>query len=108
MRREKKFENVEQQEEMIIEQNQRITIIYEALNPSEEPFIDILWMKKAAKTSLESGTPYFNVIESKVTKRYVDQYQTELSVMEGIIEVVEDPLDADYDAYEIGELYLEL
>lgn len=108
MKRDNHFNNVEQQEEIGIlsENNQRIEVIYEVQNPNEEPMADILWIKKAAKTSLESGTPYFNIIESKIKKRFVNKHQTQLPVIEGTIELEDDPMKADYDAYEIEDLNL--
>jgi hypothetical protein len=88
-------------------QEKRFRIIYEVQNPVEEPMADIIWIKKAAEVSRDAGTPYFNIIQTKIRKKFVKRYNMDLSVVEGIIELKEDPLKAEYDAYEIDQLIIE-
>lgn len=81
-------------------------IIYEVQVPKDEPIADIIWMKKAAEVAQEAGIPYFNVLKQKVRKQYVHKYKTDLSVVEGIIQLDNDPMRAEFDAQEIESLVL--
>jgi hypothetical protein len=81
-------------------------ISYEAKSPKEEPIADIIWMKKAAKVATEAGVPYFNVVKQTVRKKFVEKFKMELSVVEGVIELDNDPMKAEYDAEEIESLVL--
>lgn len=96
-------EQVEMQEE---EEINTFAITYESKSPREEPIADIIWMKKAAETARDAGIPYFNVLKQKIRKRYVPKFKTELSVVEGIIQLDNDPMRAEYDAHEIEALVL--
>lgn len=96
-------EQVEMQEE---EEINTFEIIYESKSPREEAIADIIWMKKAAETARDAGIPYFNVLKQKIRKRYVPKFKTELSVVEGVIQLDNDPMRAEYDANEIEALVL--
>ena len=63
-------------------------------------------MKKAAEVAQDAGIPYFNVLEQKVRKQFVKKYKTYLSVVEGVIELDNDPMRAEFDALEIESLVL--
>lgn len=92
-------------EEMLDDPN-TYKITYEAQKPSEEAVVDIIWMKKAAKVAKDAGVPYFNVLEQKMTRRFVEKYRTKLPVLEGVIELDNDPMRAEFDAQEIESLVL--
>lgn len=92
-------------EEVMAEAN-TYKITYEVQRPSEEPIADIIWMKKAAEVAQNAGIPYFNVLEQKIRKRFVKKYKSELSVVEGVIELDNDPMRAEFDAQEIESLVL--
>ena len=81
-------------------------IIYKVNSPEEEPIADIIWMKKAAAVAKDAGVPYFNVLEQNARKRFVKEYNSELSVVEGTIELEKDPMRAEFDAVEIESLVL--
>lgn len=81
-------------------------IIYSARNPEEDPVADILWMKKAARIAERAGIPYFNVLKQEISSRYDDEYEQNLSVVSGVIQLVRDPMEAQYDAREIESLVL--
>lgn len=81
-------------------------ITYEVQSPREEPIADIIWMKKAAEVAQNAGIPYFNVLDQKVRKQFVKKYKTNLSVVEGVIELDNDPMRAEFDAMEIESLVL--
>ena len=63
-------------------------------------------MKKAAKLARDEGIPYFNVLEQKIRKKYFKKFNRELSVVEGVIELDNDPIRAEFDAVEIESLVL--
>lgn len=104
MRQEKgAFERQMQEEapyEEIMEEPNTYKVTYEVKKASDESLADIHWMKKAASVAKDAGIPYFNVLEQKVKK------QNGLSVVEGIIELDNDPMRAEFDAQEIESLVL--
>lgn len=107
MNKEEEYNNREAQEESLPYESQpTFKVIYEVQTPAEEAIVDIIWMKKAAQTAIKYGLPYFNVSNQKISKRYVGKYNQNLSVIEGIIELSDDPVKSDFDAYEIEELIL--
>jgi Na+-transporting methylmalonyl-CoA/oxaloacetate decarboxylase gamma subunit len=109
MRKETALEREAQEAPIEMQEEEEINtfkITYESKNPSEEAVADIIWMKKAAETARDAGIPYFNVLKQKIKKRYVSKYKTELSVVEGIIQLDNDPMRAEYDANEIEALVL--
>lgn len=81
-------------------------ITYEVTNPRQEPLADIIWMKKAAEVARDAGIPYFNVLRQVISKRFVRQHDRQLSVVEGVIQLDNDPMRAEYDANEIESLVL--
>lgn len=93
-------------EEVMGESTNTYKVTYEVTKPSEEPIADIIWMKKAAEVARDAGIPYFNVLEQKVKKRFVQKYKAELSTVEGVIELDNDPMRAEFDAEEIEGLVL--
>ncbi len=112
MKKEKSYQEREtQEEETILEQKdktkyQTIKIKYVAQTPNEEPIIDIIWIKKAAQKASEAGIPYFNILDQHISKRFVRRYNMELSTIEGVIQLDNDPMEAEYDAQEIENLIL--
>jgi hypothetical protein len=81
-------------------------VTYEVSRPQDEAIADIIWMKKAAGVAQDAGIPYFNVLEQKIRKRFVKKYNSQLSVVEGVIELDNDPMRAEFDASEIEALVL--
>lgn len=79
-------------------------VTVETKNLREEDVADILWLKKAAQVALKNGTPYFNIIEQKFSKRFDREQNSRLSVIEGLIELDNDPIGAEYDAHEIESM----
>lgn len=63
---------------------------------NDEPVADILWFQEAAQIAMEKEMPWFNVIEQKLGAGSV----------EGVIQLVKDPMKAEYDANEILSLHL--
>jgi hypothetical protein len=82
------------------------TITYEAKSEEEEPVVDILWMKKAARLAISEGIPYFNVLNQKIRKKFQPHQKVDLSIVEGTIELNKDPLRAEFDAGEINAMVL--
>lgn len=103
------FEREMQEEapmEEMLETPNTYKITYEVQSPKEEAIADIIWMKKAAEVAQNAGIPYFNVLEQKVRKQYVKKFKSQLSVVEGVIELDNDPMRAEFDAQEIESLVL--
>jgi CO dehydrogenase nickel-insertion accessory protein CooC1 len=103
------FEREAQEEapmEEIMEEANTYKVVFEVQKPSEEGMADIIWMKKAAEIAKDAGVPYFNVLEQKIRKQYVEKFKRELSVVEGVIELDNDPMRAEFDAQEIESLVL--
>lgn len=93
-------------EEILENESNTFKISYEARTPDEEPVADIIWMKKAAEVAQDAGIPYFNVLKQDIHKKFVKKYNMELSVVEGVIQLDNDPMRAEYDAQEIDSLVL--
>lgn len=110
MKQEKTANEIEAQEAEPYEETysdyDTFKITYRVSSARSEPVADIIWMKKAAEVATEEGIPYFNVLEQKVSKRFVREAGRELSVIEGIIELDPDPMRAEFDAHEIESLVL--
>lgn len=97
------FEREAQEEapmEEVLEEPNTYKVIYQVKKPSEENIADILWMKKAAEIAQDAGIPYFNVIEQKMKR------ENGKKVIEGVIELDNDPMRAEFDATEIESLVL--
>lgn len=96
-------------EEQVVEDGEEINtfkIRFEVADPSDEAVADIIWIKKAAEVAKDAGIPYFNVKKQTITKRFVKEFNQKLSVIEGVIELDNDPMEAEYDAHEIESLVL--
>ena len=72
----------------------KITLEIESEN--DRAIADILWFHEAAKLAMKRKIPWFNVIEEKINPYEV----------EGVIELIRDPMKAEYDANEILSLQL--
>jgi hypothetical protein len=72
-------------------------IVMEIESPNDEPVADILWFQQAAEIALDHKIPWFNVLEQKISPGSV----------EGVIELIKDPMKAEYDANEILSLHLD-
>lgn len=97
------FEREAQEEapmEEVLEEPNTYKVTYQVKKPSEENIADILWMKKAAGIAKDAGIPYFNVLEQKI--KQVEGKK----VVEGVIELDNDPMRAEFDATEIESLVL--
>lgn len=81
-------------------------VTYRATRMKENSITDILWLKKAAEVALDAGVPHFNVREKKIARKYDRKTQRRMNVIEGIIELDNDPMSAEYDANEIQSLVL--
>lgn len=81
-------------------------IIFTTQKPSENEIADILWMKRAAEVSMDEGIPYFNVLEQKTYPTFSEVFGEDLMTVEGIIELDNDSMEAEYDAHEINSLVL--
>ncbi len=97
------FERQMQEEapvEELMEEANTYRVTFETKKPSEMALADIHWMKKAAEIARDAGIPYFNVLEQKVKK------QDGATLVEGVIELDNDPMRAEFDAQEIESLVL--
>ena len=72
-------------------------IVMEIESPNDEPVADILWFQQAAELALDNKNPWFNVLEQNISPGSV----------EGVIELIKDPMKAEYDANEILSLHLD-
>ncbi len=81
-------------------------IVYSAPAAKENSMADIIWLKKAAQVALDAGIPHFNVRKKQVSKKFNAKAHRSLSVVEGVIELDNDPMHAEYDANEILSLVL--
>lgn len=99
-------EEVTAQEMMEEGESLTYTVSYTAKSPQEDKIADIIWMKKAAGVAQDAGVPYFNVVNQKIRKKFVERYNMELSTVEGVIQLDNDPMNAEFDAHEIENLIL--
>ncbi len=76
--------------------NNTFRIRMDIVSARDRSMPDILWFQRAAEVALEQKTPWFNVLEQKMTSAYV----------EGLIQLERDPMKAEYDANEILSLNL--
>lgn len=81
-------------------------VIYKAPGMKENSVADILWLRKAAEIAKDAGIPHFNVLEKRITREYNRKVRHRMNVIEGIIELDNDPMSAEYDAHEILSLLL--
>lgn len=66
------------------------------IDPEDQELADIIWFQKAAEVALEKKKPWFNVIQHYISDDFI----------EGTIELIDDPMSAEYDANEILSLRL--
>lgn len=94
-------EDMQQEEKVFTGEHpdNQFRVTYKAMGPDEEAIADIIWLRKAAKIAVGNGNPYFNVLKQDVTN--VDNL-----TIEGVIELQDDPMMADYDGNEILGLVL--
>jgi outer membrane biogenesis lipoprotein LolB len=99
---------IEAQEEELVRTVGKNTfeVTFETSHPDEESVADIFWMKRAAQVAKDSDIPYFNVLEQEIGHVYSEEFDRELSVVSGVIELEPDPMKAEYDAREILSLVL--
>ncbi len=88
----------------LVDENYRI--VYRAPGIKENPVADIIWLKKAAQVAMDAGIPHFNVKQKIVSKQFDRRAGLRLNVVEGVIELDNDPMRAEYDAQEILSLVL--
>lgn len=103
------FERQAQEEapiEEVLQEKNTFRIVFEVKTPEEETIADIMWMKKAAEVAINEGVPHFNVLEQTVTTRPDTDSGEEFSVVDGVIELDQDPMRAEFDAREIQSLVL--
>lgn len=81
-------------------------VVYKAPGMRESSVADILWLKKAAEVAMDAGIPHFNVKKKKISKEFNRKAQRRLTVVDGVIELDNDPMSAEYDAQEILSLVL--
>jgi len=80
----------------ITKNNQNNYRIKMNIDPENRELADILWFQKAAEVALGKKRPWFNVIQQYTDDDYI----------EGTIELINDPMKAEYDANEILSLRL--
>lgn len=95
-----------EEEEIILPDELLYPVTFQSKSPREETIADIYWLKEAAKVALSYGTPYFNVVDQKITSRFDRSKNRNFSVINGVIELSNDPMSAQYDAHEIESLVL--
>lgn len=80
--------------EQLSKNSYRVRLFIEEEN--DKAVADILWFQMAAKVALKKKTPWFNVLEQTIKDNSV----------EGVIQLENDPMKAEYDANEILSLQL--
>ncbi|MFL5784799.1 MAG: hypothetical protein ACJ76H_09335 [Bacteriovoracaceae bacterium] len=93
-------------EEFIAGPGESYKVVFRAGNNREDSVADILWLKKAAEVAIDAGIPHFNVTKKKQTREFNRNVHRRLNVVEGVIELDNDPMKAEYDANEILSLVL--
>ncbi len=102
----------EQRQEQVAEednddlQGEKYRITYRATGPKENAVADIIWLKKAAEVAMDAGIPHFNVKQKTVSSELNRKLHRKMNVVEGVIELDNDPMNAEYDAQEILSLAL--
>lgn len=95
------------EEELVHIDETMFRVIHHIERIEDEPIADIIWLKRAAEVALQNGSPYFHILEQKASKEYNREQKMDLTIIEGIIELDHDPMNAEYDAYVISELELD-
>ena len=95
------------EEELVQIDDMMFRVIHHIDRVEDEPIADIIWLKRAAEVALKNGSPYFRILEQNATKEFSREHNMELTLIEGIIVLDPDPMNAEYDAYVISELELD-
>lgn len=86
--------------------DESMRVVYKAKTPSENKIADVMWLRKAAQVAIDSGVPYFNVIQQKTHRHYDQAKKKSFSIIEGRIKLDNDSMNSEYDAHEILKLVL--
>lgn len=105
-RQEQRQEEVASEEDFAEMDGENYRITYRAPGMKENPVADIIWLKKAAEVAMDAGIPHFNVKQKVISKEFNRGLGRRLNVVEGVIELDNDPMSAEYDAQEILSLVL--
>ncbi len=105
-RKEVRQEEVASEEDIAQMDGENYRIVYHAPGIKENSVADILWLKKAARVAMDAGIPHFNVKQKSISKEFNRRISRQLNVVEGVIELDNDPMNAEYDALEILSLVL--
>lgn len=105
-RQEQQAEEADESYGVEMESDDSYQIIYKSQSASENKIADIIWLKKAARVALDAGVPYFNVIKQKTHREFDSKKRRSLSVIEGKIQLDNDPMQSEYDAHAIMNLVL--
>ncbi len=99
----------ERQEEQYMkeEQTNEIYITHIVKSKAEEEIADIKWLKKAAAKVIERGASYFNVLDQSSSQRFVKEKGRNMTVIEGVVRIENDPMYSQYDAHEINKLVVD-
>jgi hypothetical protein len=81
-------------------------VTHKVSNPAHESVADILWMKKVADIAIERGMANFNVLYQNVERTYDARLKREVTVVDGTIELTNDPMEGEFNANEIRSLVL--
>lgn len=95
-----------EEQDLEIAQNERFYIEFKARTPSENEIADIMWLREAAQIALEAGIPYFRVKNQLVRQELDKNNNFRRQVVEGEIQLDNDPFNSDFDANEIMALSL--
>ena len=107
LRKDARQEQVAEAEEVFEDlTGQSYHVVYRAPGMRENSVADILWLKKAAEIAMDAGIPHFNVKKKKITREFNRRLHRRLNVVDGVIELDNDPMKAEYDAQEILSLVL--
>lgn len=93
-------------EEAEADEMKTFEVIHKVSNPAHESVADILWMKKVADMAIERGVANFNVLYQNVERTYDARLKREVTVVEGTVELTNDPMDGEFNANEIRSLVL--
>lgn len=96
----------EAEEEEVSAENEEYYIEFKAQDQSENEIADIMWLKEAAQIALDAGIPYFNVTRQNIRQELDKKQKFVRQVVEGEIQLDNDPFSTQYDANEIMGLTL--
>lgn len=112
-RKEHRIQKEEVRQEQIAEEEpfnensgETYRVTYRPSGTRENSVADILWLKKAAGVAMDAGIPHFNVKKKKISRVFNPKLQRQMNFVDGVIELDNDPMKAEYDANEILSLVL--